>query len=126
MTAERILIRIPGNTPVSVNEDAGKLLVTIPPYSPLESVHAVDKVARTLLKDREVELFIRTIETDFLIKQLRDRPENVWAGLVLINYAMPKDSPYQMTHTLDMPGPIHIKPMEQVDGGLVVKAWYKT
>lgn len=122
---DTITIRIPGTTPVSVNEDGGKLVVTIPPSSAIESTIAVDRVARGLLKGRPVQVQMRTIETDFLIKKLEDQPDLAWDGLILVNYVLPKDSTTQMTHTLDMPGPIHIRPIDHSVDGLTVLAWYK-
>jgi len=128
MSEETPTIRIPVLMPVSFNEDGGKLIVTIPPSLPSASVVAVDRIAHGLLERREIQIQCRTIETDFLIKQLEDRPDYTWEGLVLVNYVMPKESVQQMTHTLDMPGPIHIQPMGQVeDQGLTyltIKAWY--
>jgi hypothetical protein len=118
-------IRIPATSPVSVNEDGGKLVVTIPPSSPIESTIAVDRVARGLLKGRVIKIQMPTIETDFLVKKLEERADLVWDGLILVNYVMPKESVQQMTHTLDMPGPIHIRPLDYSDDGLTVLAWYK-
>lgn len=114
---------LPSSKPVAFNEADGKLVLTIQGGNPQADTITMASLSQDFLHSREVSFYAETIETEFLVKQIQDR--QWWDGLVMVSYLLSPNSPQQVTHTLDMPGPIKITVKDWTPTGITLHCWYE-